>query len=229
MHALKKYLGSSIGRKQLMGATGLMMYLFLLAHLVGNLGIFGGAERYNQYGYLLLHTLKELVIPAELGLIAAFIIHVVLAIKLTKENRAARPIAYAVTPNQGKRTLYSVTMMITGLAILAFILVHIAHFRFGKVTGHTMVTYNGVEMRDLYGTLMQAFSHWWYALTYVVVFLLLASHLAHGVQSSLQTLGFNHPKYTPAVKWLGRAYALSITGGFCLLAIWSYLQHGGTP
>jgi succinate dehydrogenase / fumarate reductase cytochrome b subunit len=91
-----------------------------------------------------------------------------------------------------------------------------------------MVTYDGVEMRDLYGTLMDAFSNWWYALAYVTVFTLVFSHLAHGVQSSLQTLGFNHPKYTPAILWIGRAYALCISGGFSLLAIWAFFQHGGT-
>lgn len=212
-----------------MGVTGIAMYLFLLAHLVGNLGIFGGAERYNQYGYLLLHTLKEIIIPSEIALIAMLITHVVLAIRLTRENRAARPIAYAVSPNHGKKTLYSATMALTGFAILAFIIVHIAHFRYGAVTGHTMVTYNGVEMRDLYGTMMAAFANWWYALAYVVTFLLVFSHLAHGVQSSLQTLGFNHPKYTPAVMFIGRAYAVIISGGFSLLAIWAYFQHGGTP
>jgi len=145
------------------------------------------------------------------------------------EKKAARPVAYAVPTNHGKKTLYSVTMMITGLSILAFVIVHIAHFRYGAVTGHTMVTYDGVTMRDLYGTMMGAFAIWWYALAYVVVFILIASHLAHGVQSSLQTLGFNHPKYAAAVKWIGRAYALVLSGGFCLLAIWGYFQHGGTP
>ncbi len=211
-----------------MGSTGIALYGFLLAHLVGNLGIFSGAEHYNQYGYLLLHTLAELIIPAELALIACILVHIVLAIQLRRENKAARPIAYAVTPNHGKKTLSSTTMMVTGSAILVFVIVHIAHFRYGAVTGHTMVTYDGVEMRDLYGTLMDAFSNWWYALAYVAVFTLVFSHLAHGVQSSLQSLGFNHPKYTPALKWLGRAYALSISGGFSLLAIWAFFQSGGT-
>jgi succinate dehydrogenase / fumarate reductase, cytochrome b subunit len=228
MIALLKYVKSSVGRKQLMGVTGIILYFFLFAHLVGNLGIFSGAEHYNSYGYLLLHTLGKLVIPMELGLIAALIVHVFLAIKLRAENKAARPVAYAVKPNHGKKTLSSTTMMVTGSSILLFAIVHIAHFRYGAVTGHTMVTYDGVEMRDLYGTLMEAFSHWWYAGAYVLVFTLIFTHLAHGVQSSLQTLGFNHPKYTPAVKWIGLAYAACISGGFSLLAIWAFFQHGGT-
>ena len=212
-----------------MGVSGIFLYFYLFIHLVGNLGVFAGAERYNKYGYLLLHELAELILPVEFALIAALIIHVVLAFRLRSENKAARPIAYEVTPSHGKKTLYSATMMLTGSAILIFSVVHIAHFRYGAVTGHTMVTYDGVEMRDLYGTMMGAFAIWWYALSYVVVMALIFSHLAHGVQSSLQTLGFNHPKYTPAVLFLGRAYAVCISGGFSFLAIWAYFQQGGTP
>src|SRR5690606_21199532 len=113
--------------------------------------------------------------------------------------------------------------------LLLFIIIHIAHFRFGAVTGKLMVTYDGVEMRDLYTTAMSAFAIWWYTSAYVALFLLLFSHLMHGVQSSLQSLGFNHPKYTPMVHWAGRAYALLISGGFSFLAIWAYFQRGGTP
>lgn len=212
-----------------MGVTGIFLYFFLFIHMLGNFGVFSGAEQYNKYGHLLLHDLGEILLPIEAALFTALIIHVILAIRLTIENRAARPIAYAVSPSHGKKTLYSVTMMITGLSILIFAFVHIAHFRFGAVTGRSMVTYNGVEMRDLYGTMMGAFAIWWYTLSYVTVMLLIFSHLAHGVQSSLQTLGLNHPKYTPTLKLLGRTYAVFISGGFSLFAIWAYFQHGGTP
>ncbi len=212
-----------------MGVTGMYLYFYLFTHLVGNFGMFAGAEKYNKYGYLLLHQLGEIIFPIEMSLIVALIVHVFLAIKLTIENRAARPVAYAITPSQGRKTLYSVTMMLTGSAILLFAFVHIAHFRYGAVTGHTTVTYDGVEMRDLYGTMMNAFSIWWYSLSYVIVMIIVAGHLAHGVQSSFQSLGFNHPKYRPMIIWFGRAYAVLISGGFSFMAIWGYFQHGGTP
>ncbi|MDB5047539.1 MAG: sdhC [Fibrobacteres bacterium] len=228
MHALKKYMASSIGKKQMMGATGIALYGYLLVHLVGNIGMLFGAERYNKYGYLLLHEMAELIVPIEIFLIIAVLIHIRLAIQLTIENRKARPVAYAVKKSS-KQTLHSASMMMTGSAILIFIIIHIAHFRYGAISGHTMVTYDGVEMRDLYGTMMSAFSLWWYSGAYVLAMLLIFSHLSHGVQSSMQSLGMNHPKYTPFVHFAGRAYAILITGGFSLLAIWAYFQHGGTP
>jgi succinate dehydrogenase / fumarate reductase cytochrome b subunit len=228
MHALKRYMGSSIGKKQLMGVTGIALYAYLFVHLVGNIGMLFGAERYNRYGYLLLHEMAELIVPIEVGLIIAVLIHISLAIRLSLENKAARPSAYAVKKNS-KATLHSASMMMTGTAILIFIIIHVAHFRYGAVTGHTMITYDGIRMRDLYGTMMSAFAVWWYAGAYVLAMILIFSHLAHGVQSSLQSLGFNHPKYTPLVHWAGRAYAVLISGGFALMAIWAYFQHGGTP
>jgi len=227
MHAVKKYMGSSIGKKQMMGATGIFLYFYLFIHLIGQFSAFTGAEKYNKYGYLLLHELGELILPIEFALIAALFIHVALAIRLRIENKAARPIAYTVTPNHGSKTRYSTTMMLTGSSILLFVIIHIAHFRYGAVTGHTTVNYDGIEMRDLYGTMMEAFGHLWYSVAYIIVFGLIFNHLAHGVQSSLQSLGLNHPKYTPAVKFLGLAYAICISGGFSLFAVWAYFQNGG--
>jgi succinate dehydrogenase / fumarate reductase cytochrome b subunit len=230
MQALKKYLTSSIGRKQLMGVTGIFLYFYLFVHLVGNIGMTAGAERYNKYGYLLLHELAEVIVPIEWALIVALAVHVYLAITLSRQNKAARPVAYASKKNS-KASRHSLSMMMTGIAILLFVFIHIANFRYGGagMGGMPTVNYGGVEMHDLYGTMMRAFAQWWYAGAYVLVMILIFSHLAHGVQSSLQSLGFNHPKYTPIVFWAGRAYAVLIAGGFSLMAIWAYFQHGGTP
>ena len=214
-----------------MGLTGISLYAYLLVHLVGNLGMFAGAERYNKYGYLLLHEMAELIVPIEIGLIAALFIHVFLAIALARENKAARPSAYAVV-KRSNQAAHSASMMMTGSAILIFVFIHIANFRFaGAGMGGSMptVTYDGVEMHDLFGNMMRAFSHWWYAAGYVAAMLLIFSHLSHGVQSSLQSLGVNHPKYTPAIRAAGRLYAVLISGGFIVLAVWAYFQHGGTP
>ncbi len=230
MHALKKYMASSIGKKQMMGATGISLYFYLIVHLAGNIAMLFGAERYNKYGYLLLHEMAEIIVPVEIILIFAILIHIRLAIQLTLENRAARPVAYAMKKSN-QQTLHSASMMMTGSAILIFIFIHVANFRFGGagMGGMPIVTYDGVAMKDLYGTMMRAFSQWWYTGAYVVAMMLIFSHLSHGVQSSLQSLGFNHPKYTPFVHFAGRAYAILISGGFILLAIWAYFQHGGTP
>jgi succinate dehydrogenase / fumarate reductase cytochrome b subunit len=230
MHALKKYLSSSIGRKQLMGLSGIFLYFYLLIHLFGNIGMLAGAERYNRYGYLLLHQISEIIIPIEILLIAAFIVHVYLALSLARENRAARPRAYAVKRNS-KASGHTAAMTFTGLAIAIFVVIHIANFRYGGagMGGMATVTYQGIEMHDLYGNMLRAFSHWWYTLGYVVAMLLIFSHLSHGIQSSFQSLGLNHPKWSPILAWGGKAYAVVVCGGFILLAVWAYFQHGGMP
>jgi succinate dehydrogenase / fumarate reductase, cytochrome b subunit len=211
-----------------MGLTGIALYGFLLFHLIGNLGLLAGPEYFNKYGHLMLVTLAKVVVPAEMGLIAAFLAHVFLAINLTLENRKARPVAYESKIGGGRKTLYSATMMVTGVLLLFYVFIHIAHFRFQVMSGPRTATYDGVEMRDIHFSALDALSRWWYAGAYVLVFVLLFSHLAHGVQSSLQTLGFNHPKYRAAVHWAGRGYAILISGGFSFLAIWGYFQGGAS-
>jgi succinate dehydrogenase / fumarate reductase cytochrome b subunit len=230
MHALKKYLASSIGRKQLMGLTGIFLYFYLLIHLFGNIGMLAGAERYNRYGYLLLHQISEVIIPVEILLILAFVVHVYLALSLARENKAARPQAYAVKKNS-KASRHTAAMALTGTAIALFAIIHVANFRYGGggFSGMATVNYDGIEMHDLYGNMMRAFAHWWYTLGYIAALLLLYSHLSHGIQSSFQSLGLNHPKWSPILAWGGRAYAIVVCGGFILLAVWAYFQHGGIP
>jgi succinate dehydrogenase / fumarate reductase cytochrome b subunit len=227
MNPLIKYLRSSIGRKQIMGLTGVYLYFFLLIHLVGNLGLLWGTEHFNAYGYLMLHTLREIVVPIECTLLAAFLVHLGLSFQLTAENRAARGSRYEVNASKSGRTPYSRFMMVTGTWMLVFVLVHVPHFRFGAYSGMETVMQDGVEVRDLYGTAMHFFAKPWFAAFYVFSFVMLFSHLAHGVQSSLQSLGIKHPRYNAAIPLVSRLYAGLLCGGFAALAIWAYLQKGG--
>jgi len=226
MSPVFKYLSSSIGRKQIMGITGVYLYFFLFVHLTGNLGMLWGAEHFNGYAYLLLHTLKEIIYPVECTLLAAFLIHLGLSFRLTAENRAARGGGYAVNASKAGKTPYSRFMMLTGSWLLLFLVVHVPHFRFGAYSGISTVVYDGVEMRDLYGAVMHFFAKPWFAFFYVLSFALLFSHLAHGVQSSLQSLGLKHPRYNAAIPLISRAYAALICGGFSALAVWAYFQRG---
>ncbi len=226
MNPIFKYLRSSIGRKQIMGLTGVYLYFFLFIHLTGNIGLLWGAEHFNAYGHLMLHTLREIVVPIEFTLLAAFLTHLGLSFKLTAENRAARSGGYAVNASKAGRTPYSRFMMLTGSWMLLFVIVHVPHFRFGAYSGMGTAVYDGVEMRDLYGTAMHFFAKPWFVSFYVLSFALLFSHLAHGVQSSLQSLGINHPRYNAAIPLLSKAYAALICGGFAALAVWAHFQKG---
>jgi succinate dehydrogenase / fumarate reductase cytochrome b subunit len=227
MNILLQYLRSSVGRKQIMGASGVYLYFFLLVHLAGNLGMLTGAEHFNGYGYLMLHTLREVVYPVEFSLLAAFLFHLYFGLKLSLENRAARQGRYAVNASKAKRGPYSRFMAVSGVWLLIFVLAHVPHLRFGAYSGMRTVLYDGVPVRDLYGTTLHFFAKGWFTLFYIVSFGFLFTHLAHGVQSSLQSLGFTHPRYNASLRRASMAYAILICGGFSALAIWAYLQRGG--
>ncbi len=227
MNPVIAYFRSSVGRKQVMGASGIVLYGFLLIHLIGNFGLLNGPEYFNKYGYLMLHTLKKVVVPIEFVLLGAFLLHVYLGLQLTLENRAARPGRYAVDAvKSGKKRIYARYMMLSGTWLLVFVLVHVPHFRFDAYRAAPLVTYDGVVMRDLYAEVMRSFANGWFTLFYVASFALLFTHLAHGVQSSLQSLGLNHPRHNGALRALSFAYAVLVCGGFAALAVWIYLQGG---
>jgi succinate dehydrogenase / fumarate reductase cytochrome b subunit len=224
MNPVTAYFGSSVGRKQVMGLTGVYLYFFLLIHLVGNIGLLMGPEHFNHYGHLLTHTLREIILPIEFTLLAAFIIHLYLGFKLTGENLSARPRRYAVKASKAKSAAYRGWMALTGSWILIFVLVHVPHFRFGAYRAAPVVSYDGVEMNDLYAEVLRSFANPWFTGLYLLSFALLLTHLAHGVQSSLQSLGLNHPRYNRAIKTVSVAYAIVICVGFAALAVWAHFK-----
>lgn len=229
MNPLIRYLRSSVGRKHLMGASGVVLYGFLLVHLVGNLGLLSGAEYFNKYGYLMLHTLKKVVVPIEFLLLGAFVLHLGLGLRLAIENRAARPDRYAMhAAKAGRKGIFARYMVFSGTWLLVFVLVHVPHFRLDAWRSAPMVSYDGVEMRDLYAEVVRSFANGWFTLFYIASFALLFSHLAHGVQSSLQSLGLNHPRYNAGLRALSLSYAALICGGFAALAVWIYMQGGAS-
>ncbi|MCO4782655.1 MAG: succinate dehydrogenase cytochrome b subunit, partial [Candidatus Cloacimonetes bacterium] len=190
-----RYLTSSIGKKQLMAVTGLMLYGFLITHLMGNFLLFLGPEKFNTYGHMLITN--PLIIPMEIGLLSIFAIHIILAIMTTKGNADARPVSYAAPLCNKFTESKSQNMMLSGMAILVFLIVHIVGVKFGA---HYTATYNGVEMRDLYKLLGEHFGNPIVSIYYILTMGVLGAHITHGFQSAFQTLGFNHKKYTPIIK-----------------------------
>lgn len=199
---------SSIGRKILMAATGLVLFGFVTGHLLGNLQIFLPPEKINAYG----HTLESL--GAVLWLIRAFLllclaIHVWLAIQLTLENRAARPQAYGVD-HVNRATLASRIMARTGFVVLAFIFFHIAHYTVRA--GHpewgqqTFTLLNGEKVRDIHTMMIQGFSNVWVSLFYIIAVGVLSYHLVHGIVSLVQTLGLKNEKWTVGLQRFARLY-----------------------
>lgn len=209
---------NSIGKKFFMGLTGLGWAGFVLSHMIGNMLILVSAEAYNKYSHALITN--PFLPAAEIGLVLLLLVHVYFAIKLTLENRAARPERYAASPSAKTRTsLGSRTMAFTGSLILVFIVLHIITFKYGT---HYTANYNGVEMRDLHRLIVEVFQKPGYIAWYLVCLVLLGFHLSHGVQSVFQSLGFRHPRYTPWIKCAGCIYALVVAAGFIVQPLYVY-------
>lgn len=213
------FLGSTIGKKFLMGITGLVWAGFVLAHMAGNLLIFISKDAYNSYGHAL--TSGNIIYIAETVLILALLIHVGTAVLLTRANRQAKGSSYAVL-SQGKKkvTLASRTMAVQGALVLAFIILHIITFKYGK---YYETNVQGVVMRDLAKLIFEVFSEPAYVAWYVVCLVLLGFHLSHGVGSIFQSLGLMEGTYRNLWKKLSCVYAMIVALGFISQPVYIFL------
>jgi len=229
---------SSIFSKMLMALTGLALVGFLILHLLGNLTLFGGAQVFNQYAAK-LEDLGPLLIVAEVVLCAIFLTHVCLALKLTLTNRTARgPVAYVENKNQS--TWASRMMWVTGILVLAFIVIHVKMFKFGErelparpLVGNALGKDAAVlgasaagTQGSLYGLVVKEFKQPGVAIFYVVLMLVLGVHLSHGIASAFQSLGLMRPGWMQCLKPWCVALAWMIVLGFALLPVCAILGIG---
>ncbi len=217
------YLFSTIGQKQLMGLTGLIWSGFVLSHMIGNMLILVSAESYNRYSHALISN--PLLIIAEVALLLALIAHIVKGVMVTIRNKGAKPIPAAVGLSGEKNSSFAVkTMIYQGVLILVFVVLHLLTFKYGT---HYTVNYGGVEMRDLHRLIIEVFQIPIYTFGYMACMIVLCLHLSHGFYSSVQTLGFNHPSYSPKIKILGYIFAVIVTLGFISQPFYVYFIHKG--
>ncbi len=214
------FLGSTVGKKYLMGISGLVWAGFVLAHMAGNLLIFVSHDAYNTYGHML--TSGNIIYVAEAVLVLALITHVALAINLTATNRAAKETRYAVSAKGKKKaTLASRTMAIQGSLILVFIILHLITFKYGT---HYETTVNGVVMRDLAKLMEETFQSTGYVVWYLISLILLGFHLSHGVGSSFQSLGLMEGTYRKLWTKLSYGYAFIVALGFIAQPLYLFLR-----
>ena len=209
---------TSVGTKLLLALTGLALVGFLVAHLAGNLLLFFGPDKFNDYSHALISN--PLVIPAELGLIAIFLLHAIKAVLNVVSNRGARRVGYETKKWAGgpsRKSWASTSMIVTGLLTLLFVPLHLITFKYGP-------TYVGAEagVRDLYRLVIEVFQSPWYVAYYVVMMVIVGLHLRHGVSSSLQSLGLIPARWTRAFLGAGIGLALVIGGGFVLIPLYIY-------
>jgi succinate dehydrogenase / fumarate reductase, cytochrome b subunit len=212
---------SSIGTKLLIAFSGLCLFIFLIAHLSGNLLFIVGPDAFNDYSHRLVSN--PLVYVAEAGLLAVFLLHVIKATLMWVANQSARPDRYekrawAKTKNpRSRKSMASSTMILSGAITLLFVITHLATFKFGTY----YETPGGI--RDLYRLQLEIFSRPAYVVFYLLCMAVIAFHLWHGLASAAQSFGLDHPQWTPRVLTLGKALAVLIAGGFFILPIYTFL------
>ena len=217
-----------------MAITGLSLVGFLVFHLIGNLLLFFGPASLNAYSNWLI--VNPLVVPAEIGLLALFAVHIFEAATNWLTNRSARPVPYYNSTRRlfgygwagkpSRKNMASTTMIVTGLVILVFVVIHLIQFKFGPNYPVTSAAYGTPGIRDLYRLDVQNFTSSAIVVFYVVCLALIGFHLWHGITSALNSLGLDHPRYTPTMLRISRVVAVVIAAGFIAIPLWIYFVRG---
>lgn len=214
-------LSTSVGSKFLVALTGLSLVGFLILHLAGNLLILAGPDKFNAYSHALISN--PLVIPAELGLIALLLIHVVKAVQHVVRGRMARPETYNKQVWAGgpsRKSLGSATMFVSGILLLLFLVIHIATLKFG--TYYPSGIGAELHVRDLYRLVIEVFQSPGVVVFYVVSMVVVGLHLRHGISSAFQSLGLMSPGWTTTILSSGLWLAIILAAGFALIPVWVY-------
>lgn len=200
----------------MVAVTGLMMVLFLIAHLSGNMLIYKGPEAFNHYAEF-LESLGGLLWFLRIGMLTAVVLHFSFTISLVIQNRRARPVSYAKPLHPETRSLSTKLMPISGLILLAYIVSHLLDYSLGVLAVNPFV---GELDLGLYGRVVNSFSNPIRVIWYEIAMLSVGFHLTHAVQSVFQTFGFNHAGYTPIIKKLSIALGILIAVGFALIPLY---------
>ena len=204
MNRIAGFYSTTLGKKVLMAGTGIILVLYVIGHMLGNMQIYIGAEQINSYAEL-LHSQMAFLWTARIVLLFCVLVHIVAAVQLWLRNRASRPVKYKKF--RPPEVDYAARTMVWSGPILAFFIIyHILHF----TTGQAHADY--VHL-DPFHNVTSAFSVWWVALIYIVANLLLAFHLYHGVWSLFQSVGWDHPKWGPSRRTLALLIAVVVGVG----------------
>ena len=229
MKVITNIFSSSLGKKYIMAVSGLVMFLFVIGHLAGNLQFFLGAESINRYGHF-LQTNLELIWPARIFLLLMIGLHIWSAIKLSAENKAARPIPYADW-NPTTASYASRTMLMSGIIIFVFIVYHLLHYTLVikniNFTGQDFATFEDSQKRhDIFKMMVYGFHNPWVSIFYIVGIALLCLHLSHGVSAMFQSLGLKNKVYGPCLDTAARAISWLIFLGYVSIPISVLLGYG---
>jgi len=213
-----RLLDSSVATKILIGLTGLALFLYLVIHVVGNAVIFFGPAAFNKYAYTLQSN--PLIPVVEIGLLLVFLLHVYKTVTMYLNNQRARPVAYEKKKFAGppsRKSIASSTMIVSGLWLLIFIIIHVKAFRYGTEYEWP------AGGRDLYRLELENFTNPLMVGFYVLSMIIVGSHLWHGISSGFQSLGLDKPAWTRFILPAGKVIAVLMAAIFAVIAIWAHL------
>ena len=214
---------SSIGRKYAMALSAMFLLSFLVLHLVVNLLSLFGPEVYNNASnFMGYNPLVQFVMQPIL--VAGVVFHFVMGFILEIRNRAARPIKYGNNNPSQNSSWMSRNMIISGLVILAFLGLHMYDFWYHEMN-FKYIEGLPADQERFYGDLHNKFANPIRVGLYIISFVLLGLHLAHGFQSSFQSIGARHPKYTPGIKAFGTWFSILIPAGFIVIALFHFITQ----
>jgi succinate dehydrogenase / fumarate reductase cytochrome b subunit len=212
MTTLVRFLQSTILSKVVMAVTGLLLVLFLVGHMAGNLQMYLGQEKMNHYAET-LQSLGGLLWFIRFVLLLFLVLHVWTSIRLKLLNNAARPVPYAFKATV-RATLASRTMIWSGIMIFLFVSYHLMHFTLFVTNPAYSGLVDSLGRHDVYSMVILGYQNTLISLVYIAAMVLLGFHLYHAIASMFQTLGVNHKKYTPIINGLGIVLSIIIVVGF---------------
>ncbi len=208
---------TSIGKKYVMAATAVILFVFVIGHLMGNLKIFLGPEHFNEYGEFLrtvgapIFGRGWLLWVARIVLLASVGLHIVAYLQLWAKDRSARRVGYRkYDPDVFSRA--SLAMKWGGITIFFFVIWHLLDLTFGTVNPHFV-------LGDPYDNVIATFQRWWVAAFYIAAVVALGLHLYHGIWSTFQTLGANNPRYNRFRRPTALVIAVLVTLGYASIPV----------
>ena len=222
MGSIANAFSSSIGKKLIMGITGLFLISFLVVHCFLNSFVFFDhtGVLFNEGAHFM--ATNWIIRAMEVVLMLGLLLHIVQGARLTFQNQAARPEKYAYNNGNANSKWYSRSMGLLGTLLLIFLIVHLSQFwTVSRFTG--IPTTDAAGHEDLYAVMKETFSNIWFVILYVLSMISLGYHLLHGFASAFQTLGWNHKKYTPIIKAIGVWFSILISLIFAAMPVWIYL------
>jgi succinate dehydrogenase / fumarate reductase cytochrome b subunit len=208
---------SSIGAKIVMAVTGIVLFLYVIAHMLGNLQVFIGQDAINAYGAL-LRKVPVFLVVARAVLLASVVLHAISAVSVTRLNRAARPKRYAVR-NTLEASYAARTLLLSGILIAVYVVYHIMHFTTRNVNTAYSQLHDAAGRHDIYSMVVGSFQNPLISIAYIVAMILVAMHVSHGIGGFMQTLGWGHPRYGNGTRLVGPIVATLIAIGYISIPV----------